>query len=131
MLSLYTRVPQTLWRAGFYSCLVAVFVLALGSSNVQVISTGWDKANHVLAFSVLAFLLIHAHHLGRSKAFALLIVIGAVIEVLQSFTPNRYAEWYDLIADGLGAVLGISIAMATKSLALRFNRARNPIADQP
>jgi len=31
---------------------------------------------------------------------------GALIEILQSFTTFRSADWHDLLADGLGLLLG-------------------------
>ncbi len=41
-----------------------------------------------------------------------LLAYGAAIEVLQSFTPNRQAEWGDLLADGLGIALGALLGTA-------------------
>ncbi len=35
-----------------------------------------------------------------------LLAYGALIEVLQSFTPNRSADWRDLVADAVGLALG-------------------------
>ena len=35
-----------------------------------------------------------------------LLTYGGMIEVLQSFTPDRMAEWADLLADTLGLALG-------------------------
>jgi len=34
-----------------------------------------------------------------------LLAYGAVIEVLQSLTPTRSAEWLDLLADAVGILL--------------------------
>lgn len=35
-----------------------------------------------------------------------LLAYGALIEILQSFTPNRTADWFDLFADSLGILAG-------------------------
>ena len=35
-----------------------------------------------------------------------LLAYGGMVEVLQSFTPDRMAEWSDLMADALGLALG-------------------------
>ena len=69
-------------------------------------STGWDKSNHLLAFSVMALLGRRAYP-GRTLAvLSSLLAYGALIEVLQSFTINRFAEWQDLVADAAGLALG-------------------------
>lgn len=77
-------------------------------------TTGWDKSNHVLAFATLAFL---AHQAWRSERMWLVLVCllayGALIEILQSFMPDRYAEWSDLWADGLGLFFGEACARLT------------------
>jgi VanZ family protein len=39
-----------------------------------------------------------------------LLAYGGLIEVLQSFTPSRYAEFGDLFADGAGLALGAVLA---------------------
>jgi NAD(P)-dependent dehydrogenase (short-subunit alcohol dehydrogenase family) len=35
-----------------------------------------------------------------------LLAYGALIEILQSFTPTRSAEWLDIFADSLGILVG-------------------------
>ena len=44
------------WRLAFGICVMAVLVLALMPTDVPMPSTGWDKSNHLLAFSVMALL---------------------------------------------------------------------------
>jgi len=70
-----------------------------------------DKVWHFLAFGGLAVLLARAlWHWGRRLALAsrdgaiASAALGALLEVLQSFTTFRSAELADLIADGLGAL---------------------------
>jgi VanZ family protein len=70
-----------------------------------------DKVWHFLAFAVLAVLLARAiWHWGRKLALAnrdgalVSSGLGALLEVLQSFTAYRSAELADLVADGLGAL---------------------------
>ena len=88
------------WRACFWMCVVAVLVLSLMPPAPHMPSTGWDKANHLLAFAVLAWLGCSAWVLCGLLAF------GVLIEGLQSLTPYRVAEWADLWADALGLALG-------------------------
>lgn len=96
----------TAWHLAFSFCVLAVLVLALMPTDMPIPSTGWDKSNHLLAFSVMV-LLGRRTYPGRTIAvLAGLLAYGALIEILQSFTPNRSAELLDLMADAIGLALG-------------------------
>ncbi len=73
-------------------------------------STGWDKANHALAFAGLAVLGLAAYLARAARVLAGLLAFGALIEVLQSLTGYRTAEWFDLLADGAGLAAGWQVA---------------------
>lgn len=97
-------------RIAFWACAVAVLVLSLAPVTTPMPSTGWDKTNHLLAFSTLA-LLGRGAYPGRMVAvLGGLLAYGGLIEVLQSFTPDRSAEWADLLADGVGLLVGEMLA---------------------
>ncbi len=68
-------------------------------------STGWDKSNHFLAFFVMTLLGGVAYPGRTALVLTSLLAYGALIEVLQSFTPSRSAEWGDLLADAVGLLL--------------------------
>ena len=85
-------------------------------------TTGWDKSNHVLAFAALAFLANKAWRGHTWLVLPSLLAYGALIEVLQFFTPERYAEWSDLWADGLGLLVGEALARLAGALAQRQAR---------
>jgi VanZ family protein len=53
-----------------------------------------------------------------------LLAYGALIEVLQSFTPTRSAEWADLLADSAGIALGLLLVATWLRLARRLGLAR-------
>lgn len=92
------------WRLPFWICLVAVLVLSLLPPSINMPSTGWDKFNHALAFGVLALLSSRAYPNHCLRLLVLLLAYGGLIEVLQSFTTYRLAEWADLLADGIGLI---------------------------
>ena len=94
------------WRACFWMCVVAVLVLSLMPPTPHMPSTGWDKANHALAFAVLAWLGCSAWPGRTTRVLCGLLAFGVLIEGLQSLTPYRVAEWADLLADVLGLALG-------------------------
>lgn len=96
----------TRWRWAFALCLVVVLALALMPPRLPMPTTGWDKTNHVLAFAVLA-VLGRLSYPGRTAAVLLgLLAYGGAIEVLQALTPYRTADFRDLLADGVGLLLG-------------------------
>jgi hypothetical protein len=70
---------------------------------------GSDKICHILAFACLAFPLPLVR--PRLAIWVVLGVIsyGGLIEMIQPFF-GRQAEWADLIADGIGAILGATVA---------------------
>ncbi len=95
-----------LLRVVLWVCMVTVLVLALMPTVPHMPSTGWDKSNHLLAFTVLTLLGQWAYPRSTMTVLSGLIAYGALIEGLQSLTPDRYAEWADLLADCCGLLLG-------------------------
>ena len=102
-------------RATFAAALIGVFALALlPTSSVESITVGWDKANHVLAFAVLAGLGRFAYP-GRALALlAGLLVYGALIELAQGMTPDRTAQHSDIVADAVGIAIGWGVSAALR-----------------
>lgn len=115
MIQLWTG--HTRWRWAFWVCALAVLVLSLMPIVPHMPSTGWDKSNHLLAFAVLAVLGLWAYPGRMALLLLCLLAYGGLIEVLQSLTPDRFAEWADLLADALGLLLGAGLA----SLLRRFS----------
>jgi VanZ family protein len=91
-------------RRLFYAALISITFLALIPATEVPASTGWDKADHWLGFFALAFLGAHAypqHSFWRRIAIALLMY-GIGIEFAQWCTPDRQADWRDVVADAIG-----------------------------
>lgn len=82
-------------------------------------STGWDKANHVLAFGVLAALGCRGYAGQVPRVLLGLLGYGCLIELAQGLTGYRSAEWLDVLADAAGIVLGWQLG----ALARRVRRA--------
>ncbi|MBY4896369.1 VanZ family protein [Cupriavidus sp. AU9028] len=100
------RLTSPHWRLAFWLCLACVLVLSLLPPSAPVTGTGWDKGNHLLAFSTLALLGWRAYPGRTGAVVAGLLVFGALIECLQWMTPYRDADWIDLFADSVGIALG-------------------------
>lgn len=104
------------WVWAFGAVALLVLVLSLMPTVSQMSTTGWDKANHLLAFAVLAWLGCQAFPRRTAAALLGLLAYGALIEVLQSFTPYRFAEWNDVWADGMGLLAGWLLSQLQLSL---------------
>ena len=99
----------------FWICAAIVLVLSLLPPD-EIPSAGWDKANHLLAFSVLAVLGIRSYPAFIVPVLIGLTLYGGLIEILQALTPYRYAEWFDLLADIAGILLGWGLERSIRAL---------------
>ncbi|WP_119154851.1 VanZ family protein [Caldimonas tepidiphila] len=105
-------------------CVVTWLALAPGAPQVPGSLLGWDKLHHLAAFAVLAVVAGLGFPAASAPVLAGLLAFGALIEMLQSLTPNRHASWADLVADLLGIVLGVMIA---RGLVARAASAAAPV----
>ena len=108
---------RRLWQVLFVLLFIAISYLALSPAPPDGISTGWDKANHALAFASLAF----SGNFARTRRpwpflFIALLAYGGVIELLQLNIPNRDGDWHDLLADGVGISIGLAVAAVSARL---------------
>jgi VanZ family protein len=102
-----TRAQIITFRMFLLAALAVITHLATTPQQYPVVQHIWDKANHFLAFYVLALLIDFSFpktNLGISKVITLL-TYGILIEVIQSFIPNRSASLLDLVADGIGIAI--------------------------
>ncbi|MGE4241086.1 VanZ family protein [Ramlibacter sp.] len=111
-------VPPVWARRAFWICIAAVLVLALMPNERQP-TTGWDKANHLLAFGTLAVLGLASWPERVRAVAAALVGYGVLIELLQALTPHRSGDWVDVVADSCGIVVGWLAWTAWKSLRRR------------
>ena len=113
-----------LWRVTLALLLCAVTYLALIPAPPPQVSLGWDKLNHFSAFATLAGLAFLSFAGAWLRIAVALLSYGALIEVLQSFTPTRTAEWGDLLADALGIAFGLLLSARVVATASRRGRRR-------
>jgi VanZ family protein len=104
------------WRGLLLVLLCVVTVLALAPGNPQFGPPGADKLNHLAAFSALALVASLAHAGAMAPVAGGLLAYGGLIELLQSLTPTRTADWSDLAADGVGIVLGLAAMLSLARL---------------
>jgi len=113
---------RVLWRALLGVLLVAITWLALVPAPPKVITTGWDKSNHALAFASLAFSGVWAlWQRPRQWGWLVLALLayGVGIEIAQSFLPPREADARDVLADSVGIAIGLLAAWPITASAAR------------
>jgi len=76
---------------------------------------GHDKVAHVLVFGLIATTILRLpvfrtrQGLGMVAAIVLTSLFGALDEWRQSFTPGRFVEFDDWIADTVGAIIATMV----------------------
>lgn len=98
---------NTVAQFTFFSLLAVISYLAFSPAPVQIDFNNMDKLNHLAAFASLACVGRAAFNVHLSWLFASLTGYGALIELIQSQIPNRFASGFDLLADILGIALGL------------------------
>jgi len=105
------------FQAAFWASVLAVAYLAFMPADDVPVST-WDKANHVLAFAVMAGLAARGWP-SRESAVArwgLLLGYGLLIEIVQFFLPIREFSLLDWLADGIGILSYLILAQLWRKL---------------
>lgn len=108
--------------AGYAAALAVLFYLTLAPSEDLPNPSIWDKAEHAIAWFVLAGvgLLFWPRLPRRIGAFAM--IIGGLVEVLQATLPfGRDADARDLLGDGVGVAAALLIWLAWRGLARRLS----------
>ena len=118
--------------------MLAVYWIALATSThvpeLPSVSVRYgDKMAHYTAYAGLAFLLSWAWTTRRAYfpkgllfAFGVATVYGAIDELTQIPVPGRCGEWYDWLADSVGAVTGIGLFWGLDALRRFVLRWRSP-----
>lgn len=93
-------------------CVVILLVSSIPGSNLAHLKLfGWDKLFHLLEYSILGWLLIHALEQRRLKlvfaAFMGGALFGGFDEMWQLVIAGRDANVFDWLADTGGIVLGL------------------------
>jgi len=107
---------SNLRKALFWVCFLAINILALSPAPylppLEIINW-WDKAEHAIAFAVLAELAVLAAlaypEASRLRIALLLMGQGVLIEVLQYYGGYRFGDWQDAVADGVGVLVGLVV----------------------
>lgn len=102
---------STLWRIMFLSYLIVlILVSVVNISDIDKVTTiNFDKLAHVIMYSGLSFLMLHAfRQLNVFVVFLICAVIGTGLEFVQEYlTTTRMLDFYDILSNIIGSVVGI------------------------
>jgi len=87
--------------------LLTVMTLTLMPSPPQIGVFSWDKAQHTVAYTALMWTFLQAWEGRHTLRWAiLLLAVGVGLELLQGLMGVRFMEYFDMMANGLGVLLG-------------------------
>jgi len=116
-----------LWLTIGYALVLFVVFLSLTSSPID---TGLnfpyeDKVYHAFAYFTLMFWFGQIYHdrFQRNMIAVVFVFMGITLEYLQSFDPNRMAEFADMAANTAGVALGLFLVFSNaKNILLRVEK---------
>lgn len=92
--------------------ILGITFLSLKSPSASSSLEVNDKVGHFIAYAVLT---INLCLLTQRKHYFWMALIAfgysCLMEYLQGFVPGRTVDYHDLIANGLGALIGLSISL--------------------
>jgi len=108
---------RPLWLTIGFILVVLVLYFSLTSSPVEIdLDINYqDKFFHVLAYFTLMFWFSQIYHekIWRSIYAVSFVLMGVGLEYLQSFDPERYYEFADMLANMAGVILGLLLALTS------------------
>ncbi len=104
--------PAAVWAAIIF-VLSSIPARAFPATNLL----SYDKVIHALVYSVLGALSFVAIRRTSSLGVIWIIAVATAMAVLygmtdefhQLFVPGRSADWHDVVADGIGGLLGAAL----------------------
>ncbi len=89
-----------------YVLIVATLSLIPGSGESYA---HLDKIGHFIMYAVMSAAVFPVFHSKQTRLFAVIfcILLGIILEGLQTFIPGRYCSLADAIADILGVIAGV------------------------
>ena len=98
----YWKIAALLWAT-------AIWLGSLAPVSGPATLQHGDKLEHLLGYAVLAWLGVKAFD-RRALAWLAASLMGVAVEVAQSFTGWRWFDPIDMLANAIGAFLGVMVA---------------------
>ena len=110
---------QKYWASLLWALVLAFLMLLPQEAFPQSKLLSYDKLAHIGVFAILSFLVLFGFRKKTNKrplenkylirVLTICVVYGMVLESLQSLVPGRMTDVYDLIANTLGAIVGVGV----------------------
>lgn len=102
-----------LWLVVGCTLLGVIVYLSLSSSEIVPMKHGMDKVYHSFAYCCLMFwwLQLFPNKIARTVLAVVFILMSGGIEVIQSFHPLRYMDWWDFVANTVGVFIAIAMGV--------------------
>ena len=109
-----------LWTLIGYGLVVLVVVFSLSPAPPIPVDFPWmDKGLHAMAYGVLMLWFTQLHPQSRYGWLAGgFVMLGILLEVLQSYTGYRSGDYWDVAANSCGTALGWGLAFKGKNTLL-------------
>ncbi len=102
-----------------WACVICIVSVVTIGNNANIEFKLFDKLVHTGMYAVLGLLMIigflkqRQYNYVRFNAIRLSVLItafyGMLIEIIQGFIPNRGFDWFDMMANTLGAFIGFGL----------------------
>ena len=105
---------MNLARLVFFSSLVAVFILSIVNANeiprINALGFVTDKVIHFIIYLYLALIgLMCSFKIRKIVLIFYVFLFGFFIEIIHIFHPNRFFEYFDLLANLIGVTIALQI----------------------
>jgi VanZ family protein len=79
----------------------------------------WDKSQHFVSYALLMFWFAQAF-VGRVQWLSFLVGLGITLEYLQGWLGYRQFDYADMLANGLGVLIGLLVASTPLGLLVKW-----------
>ncbi len=98
------------WRISAIAWAAAIGVVSLLPAERALVSGLWDKLEHAAAFAVLAvFIRLAWRRIHSLAIFFMVTIYGGLIELAQFFSPGRFPDPWDGLANAVGGLCALMI----------------------
>jgi hypothetical protein len=128
-----------IWQAGALLMLAltvwATLTPHLPKVTVEFQFLAWDKAQHAIVYACLMWWCSQAFQKRGPLCWAaILLLMGCTLELLQHQTAARHMEFDDMVANGVGVLVGYLLWLTPLGRGLRtvelwFSRDKTPAVD--
>lgn len=127
------KLLRYIWPPAIIAIIIFYLCCLMPTSDIPkydyILGLPADKVYHFVMFFALAsvasfnYILINDGHIIILKlvlfAILLSILYGGLIEIIQLYIiENRAGDWYDFLADSLGAIASLPLSLALRKILL-------------